>query len=122
MGDDNDIEGIPSKIMTANFPSQCRLDKDANAVSFYVDVGRRKVECLVDVQYLKSTHGLASAADSKAVEHFVEGLWCITEEAKELIAAGQPEPVLLTSLTLQSARKMNEIRNERLKSNNQCVK
>jgi hypothetical protein len=29
---------------------------------------------------------------------------------------------LLTSLTLQSARKMNEIRNERLKSNNQCVK
>ncbi len=96
--------------MTANFPSQYRYDEDAKAVRFYVYVRGRKVECLVDVQYLKSTHGLDPAADNRTVEAFVEGLWCITEEAKELVAAGQPEPVLLTSLTLQSARKMNQTR------------
>ena len=96
--------------MTSNLPSQCRFDKDANAVRFYVESGGRTVECLVDVEYLKCKHGLPPDPDANTAEKLVEGLSCITDETKEIIVAGQPEPVLLTSLTLQSAREMNKAR------------
>lgn len=109
-------------MVTSNLPRQWRLDKEARAVRFCVKYGERKVESLIDVQYLKTKYRLAPNADYMMVEGLFPGeLWRITEEVKELIASGQPEPVLLTSLTLKSARKINESRIERPKANDQST-
>lgn len=85
--------------MTLSLPHNCRFDEKENGVAFDVAIGDRIVKCFITSQALENHFGPCADIGDKV--HVVSTTTSITRKVRNRVAAGDSEPVTLTSLMFQ---------------------